>query len=336
MTTKMARGPLMIDLAGPEMTAEERERLMHPLVGGVILFSRNYRDPEQLSALCAEIRRLRTPRLLLAIDHEGGRVQRCREGFTRLPAMRALGRWWDEDRIEALAAAAAIGFVLAVELRALGVDLSFAPVLDLDYGVSSVIGDRAFHRDPNAVAELAGALIEGMRRAGMAACGKHFPGHGAVAADSHLALPVDPRTREEMAEDLLPYRRLALPAVMLAHVLYSAVDSRPASFSRRWLDFLRREMEFSGAVFSDDLSMAGAETLGDVCARAEAAWEAGCDMLPVCNRPQEVMRLLDSWRPRPDPARDARVATLLGRAYPRDWRNVPLYRAGVSACARCV
>ncbi|MFN3402146.1 MAG: beta-N-acetylhexosaminidase [Ferrovibrio sp.] len=301
----------MIDIAGTELTAAERERLAHPLVGGVILFARNYRDPEQLSTLCAGIHALRTPPLLIAIDHEGGRVQRCREGFTAIPAMRRLGAWWDGSPHAAAETTRMIGFVLAAELRACGVDLSFTPVLDLDYGVSSVIGDRAFHRDPRAVVELAGALIDGMHEAGMACCGKHFPGHGAVAADSHLAIPIDDRSLDTMADDLTPYRELDLDAVMPAHVIYPRVDPRPAGFSPVWLEMLRQNFGHRGVIFSDDLSMAGASVAGDIVARVEAAWGAGCDMLLVCNTPDAVAEVLARWQPAPDPQRAARVASLL-------------------------
>lgn len=307
----MSAGPLMIDIAGTALTDVERERLRHPLVGGVILFSRNYRDPEQLSALCAEIHALRTPRLLIAIDHEGGRVQRCREGFTAIPAMRRLGEWWDRSPHAAAETARMLGFVLAAELRACGVDLSFTPVLDLDYGVSSVIGDRAFHRDPRAVVELAGALIEGLHQAGMAGCGKHFPGHGAVAADSHVAIPVDARRLDEMADDLMPYRELKLDAVMPAHVVYPQVDDRPAGFSPVWIGMLRNTFHHRGVIFSDDLSMAGASVAGDIVARVEAAWTAGCDMLLVCNAPEAAAEVLARWQPAPEPQRAARVAALL-------------------------
>lgn len=304
-------GPLMIDIAGTEMTADERARLRHPLVGGVILFSRNYADPAQLTALCAEIHGLRSPPLLIAIDHEGGRVQRCREGFTRVPPMRTLGAWWGRDAAAALAGAKAIGFTLAAELRACGVDLSFTPVLDLDYGASGVIGDRAFHRDPQAVAALAGALSAGLREAGMACCGKHYPGHGFIRADSHLALPSDERSPADMAEDLQPYHRLALDAVMAAHVVYPQVDAQPAGFSPVWLGKLRKEFDFQGAIFSDDLSMEGASIAGDMLGRVQAAWDAGCDMMPVCNVPEAVGQVLAAWRPVLDPERSARIACLM-------------------------
>lgn len=328
----MNYGPLMIDVAGLSLTNEERERLRNPLVGGVILFARNYADPAQLTALCAEIRALRTPRLLIAIDHEGGRVQRCRAGFTRLPAMRRLGDWWDRDAPAAIDAARAIGFTLAAELRACGVDLSFTPVLDLDYGVSGVIGDRAFHRDPQAVVALAGALIEGLHEAGMACCGKHFPGHGYVAADSHLAIPVDDRTFAEMADDLLPYRRLKLDAVMPAHVLYPQVDARPAGFSPVWIGKLRNAFSHAGVIFSDDLSMEGASVAGGIVGRAEAAWQAGCDMMPVCNKPETVAELLSGWQPVIDPVRSARIARLLPTQAIGAIDTLPLYLTGREAC----
>ena len=328
----MSYGPLMIDVAGLSLTAEERERLCHPLVGGVILFARNYADPAQLTMLCAEIRALRTPRLLIAIDHEGGRVQRCRAGFTRVPAMRRLGEWWDRDAPAAIAAAHAIGFTLAAELRACGVDLSFTPVLDLDYGASGVIGDRAFHRDPKAVIELAGALIEGLHEAGMACCGKHFPGHGFIKADSHLALPVDERSATEMAEDQLPYRCLKLDAVMPAHVVYPQVDSRPAGFSPVWINKLRHEFGHQGAIFSDDLSMEGASIAGDLVGRSDAAWQAGCDMMPVCNMAEKLDELLAGWHPQLDPVRSARIARLLPEREIGPIETLPLCIAGREAC----
>ncbi len=303
-------GPLMIDVAGLELSDLDRERLVHPLVGGVILFARNYRDPRQLTELCAAIHALRSPALPIAIDHEGGRVQRCREGFTHLPPMRRLGELWDRDAAAARKAATDLGYLLAGELRDCGVDLSFTPVLDLDWGPSGVIGDRAFHKNPDAVAELAGALIDGLAAAGMRCCGKHFPGHGWVAADSHLAIPVDERSLAEMEPDLVPYRRLRLDGVMPAHVIYPQVDGRPAGFSPVWLQKLRGEFGFDGVIFSDDLSMEGAAFAGDMVQRAEAAWAAGCDMLLICNAPDAVGEVLARWRPGSDPVRSARVARL--------------------------
>jgi len=301
---------LMVDIAGCEISAEDRERLAHPLVGGVILFTRNFASPEQLRRLSAELHALRTPRLLLAVDHEGGRVQRFRAGFAPIPAMRRCGALWDGDRAKALGVTRNIGYVLAAELRAHGLDLSFTPDLDLDFGHSAVIGDRAFHRDPKAVAALAGALIEGLRQAGMAACGKHFPGHGHVAADSHIDVPVDQRSLTELEEDMQPYRSLQLDAVMPAHVIYPQVDARPAGFSPVWLNILRKELAFDGVIFSDDLSMQGASVAGGIVERAHAAWTAGCDMLLVCNAPESVGQLLDAWHPLPDPRRAQRLARL--------------------------
>jgi beta-N-acetylhexosaminidase len=325
----LPHGPLMIDVAGLELTVLDRQRLAHALVGGLILFARNYRSPEQLAALTAEVHALRSPPLVVAIDHEGGRVQRCRDGFTRLPPMRRLGQLWDDEPRRALAAARAIGYVLAAELRQNGVDLSFTPVLDLDWERSGVVGDRAFHADPAVVAQLAGALSEGLHRAGMAACGKHFPGHGWAEADSHVAIPVDSRRLAELATDIEPYRRVKLDAVMPAHVIYPQVDSRPAGFSPVWIGKLRDELAFDGVIFSDDLSMAGASIAGDIVGRASAAWTAGCDMLLVCNTPESVGDLLARWQPEFDAVRSARVARLLpGAAWPAV-DDQACYRAGV-------
>lgn len=310
----MSYGPLMIDIAGTALSPLDRQRLCHPLVGGVILFSRNYQSPAQLSALCDEIHGLRDPALPIAVDHEGGRVQRFRDGFTRLPAMASLGEQWNELPQAAVAAARSVGFLLASELRARGVDFSFTPVLDLDWGRSGVIGDRAFHRDPAAVVQLAGGLIAGLRDAGMACCGKHFPGHGWAEADSHVAIPVDERGLAELEADILPYRQLPLDAVMPAHVIYPQVDSRPAGFSPVWLGKLRGELGFDGVIFSDDLSMEGAAVAGGIVERAEAAWSAGCDMLLVCNAPAAVGELLDKWQPAADPVRAGRISRLLPTA----------------------
>ncbi len=308
--TSLICGPFMLDLEGPRLTAEEREWLGHPGVGGIILFARNYEDPAQARALIAAIRRAAGRPLLVAVDQEGGRVQRFREGFTRLPPAARFGQIHAADPGRGLRLAEAAGFVMAAELRAVDVDLSFAPVLDVDSGISQVIGDRAFATDPAAVAALAGAFARGMRRAGMAAVGKHFPGHGGVAADSHHELPVDGRPLAELeARDLVPFRRLAddgLEAVMCAHVVYAEVDPLPAGFSRFWLQaVLRQRLRFDGAVFSDDLAMAGAAVAGGLPARAEAALAAGCDMLLACNCPGESVALLDrlAWRPVPDRCR---------------------------------
>ncbi|MBL8473547.1 MAG: beta-N-acetylhexosaminidase [Rhodocyclaceae bacterium] len=310
-------GPVMLDLAGLEASAEEREILAHPLVGGVILFARNFASVAQLRALAAVVHAARPGGIVLAVDQEGGRVQRFRDGFTRLPAMRRLGELWDRDAAAACAAARAVGFVLASELRAQGVDLSFAPVLDLDYGSSSVIGDRAFHAEPDAVEQLAAALLAGLGAAGMGAVGKHFPGHGHVAADSHVAIPCDERTLQDiLRRDVEPFRRLVgkLAGIMPAHVTYAQADPLPAGFSPFWLqEVLRGRLEFKGAIFSDDLSMQGASVAGDIVARAQAARAAGCDMVLVCNAPGDAIQLLDHWRPRPDTDAAARVASLLPR-----------------------
>ncbi len=311
-------GPVMVDLAGLRLGAEERERLARPLVGGVILFARNFESPAQLAELTGEIRALREPALLIAVDHEGGRVQRFREGFTRLPPMRSLGALYRGDPEAGRRAAEAAGYVLAAELLAVGVDFSFAPVLDVDAGVSSVIGDRAFSSDPEAVADLAESLVAGMARAGMASVGKHFPGHGHVGADSHVAIPVDERDFGAIdAVDLAPYRRLiatGLAGVMPAHVIYPRVDAEPAGFSKVWLrDILRGRLGFDGVIFSDDLSMEGASMAGGMVQRAEAALAAGCDLALVCNAPaaaDAVLRQLGAA-----PANAARLERMRGRPY---------------------
>jgi len=290
-------GPVMLDVAGTEIGEEDRERLRHPLVGGVILFSRNFDSLEQLRRLTSTIHDIRTPSLLVAVDHEGGRVQRFREGFTAIPAMRELGRIWDAHPARARHLAHEVGLVLAAELRAYGVDLSFAPVLDVDHGSSSVIGDRSFHNDPHVVAELARQLVTGFRKAGMSAVGKHFPGHGYVRADSHHEVPVDPRPYADIeAGDLLPFRRLidaGMGGIMPAHVIYPEVDAHPAGFSSKWLrSILRGEIGFDGVIFSDDISMEGASVAGGVIERAHAALAAGCDMVLVCNDAGGADRLL--------------------------------------------
>ncbi|HTT44209.1 MAG TPA: beta-N-acetylhexosaminidase [Steroidobacteraceae bacterium] len=314
----MSLGPLMIDLVGTEVSAEERELLRHPLVGGVILFTRNYVDPPQLTALVAAIHAARSPPLIVAVDQEGGRVQRFRQGFARLPPARRIGHQFDLDARTGLALARSLGWLMAAELRAHGVDLSFAPCVDLDYGVNEAIGQRAFHPGAEAVAQLAGAWMHGMREAGMAATAKHFPGHGAVTADSHLALPVDRRPLVDLAPELTPYRRLianGLPAVMVAHILFPAVDQAPASLSRVWIrDVLRGELGFQGVVFADDLSMKGAAAFGDILSRSRQALMAGCDMLPVCNHRPSVIELLDKLDCEPQPASSLRLVRLHGRS----------------------
>jgi len=307
-------GPAVVDVAGLALSEAEAGRLRHPLVGMVILFARNFETVSQLQALCAAIHALRTPPLLIAVDHEGGRVQRFREGFTQLPAPRRLGALWDRDVLGACKAATAFGFVLASELRGCGVDLSFAPVLDLDWERSSIIGARALHGDPRVVALLAAQVTHGMRLAGMANCGKHFPGHGWAEADSHHAVPYDRRALAEIiARDAAPYGWLgtALAGVMPAHVIYPKVDAQPAGFSRRWIgDVLRAELGFSGAVFSDDLSMAGARVAGDIVAGARAALAAGCDFVLVCNDPDSADRVLQELQWQRTADFDERLARL--------------------------
>lgn len=312
----MTLGPIMIDLLGKELLAEERELLKHPLVGGIILFTRNFDSREQIRQLIAEVRAVRNPPLLVAVDYEGGRVQRFRKDFTVIPPMRAIGQRYDQDVAAGLHLARQVGWLLAAELRAVGIDLSFGPVVDLDYGASSVIGDRALHRDAQTVGDLAVALMHGMRDAGMCAVAKHFPGHGAVVADSHLALPVDRRRYVDLVNDLHPYRRLIdnhLPAVMAAHVVFEQVDSVPASFSRRWLvDELRGRLGFTGAVFSDDLTMEGASVMGPIPERAAQALRAGCDMVLICNRRDAAVTTLQTIDLAPDPVAQMRIARLRG------------------------
>ncbi len=317
--TMLPRGPVMLDIAGTELAAEERERLGHPLVGGVILFARNYVSREQLVALTRDIEAIRSPALLVAVDHEGGRVQRFRDGFTAIPAMRELGQAWDRDVALAAREGRRWGWHLASELRACGVDFSFTPVLDIDYGRSAVIGNRAFHRNPNAVAHLAAALHAGLAAGGMPGVGKHFPGHGYAEADSHTDLPVDERTLEELViDDLVPFGvlcRCGIEGIMPAHVVYPKVDAQPAGFSRVWLqDILRGRLGFDGVIFSDDLGMAGARVAGGMVDRAQAAVSAGCDVVLVCNDPDGAGQLLDAWRTPVAPTLAARWERMAGRA----------------------
>jgi beta-N-acetylhexosaminidase len=313
----MTLGPLMIDVQGTSLTQEDRELLANPLVGGLILFSRNFSSIEQLEELIREARNVRSPPLLIGVDHEGGRVQRFRKDFTVMPSMRTIGRQYDMDEAAGRQLARQCGWLLSAELRSVGVDISFAPVVDLDYGVSSVIGDRAFHKDPRVVAELALAFLNGMRDAGMTGTAKHFPGHGAVAPDSHVAMPVDRRELADMDQDLYPYQRLidnGLASIMAAHVVFSAVDPLPAGFSRRWLQGeLRGRMGFAGAIFSDDLNMAGAGIVGDMPERVRAALAAGCDMVPCCNNRQGVLQVIESLRGSEDPVSQIRLARLHGK-----------------------
>ena len=309
MISSMNPGPITLDVVGQVLNAEDRRRILHPLTGGVILFARNFANRKQLTKLTADIKKLR-PDVLISIDHEGGRVQRCKtDGFTHLPAMNKLGQLWglkshSDHRAEsaalAMAAATACGFVLASELRACGVDFSFTPVLDLDFGRSGVIGDRSFSRDPQIVFALAKSLNEGLRLGGMANCGKHFPGHGWAEADSHVAIPVDERSLTQILnDDAKPYEwlDLSLAAVMPAHVIYPKVDKHPAGFSKVWLhSILRQELGFEGVIFSDDLSMEGASVAGSVVKGAEMALDAGCDAVLICNRPDLADQLLSKLK----------------------------------------
>ncbi|HON31303.1 MAG TPA: beta-N-acetylhexosaminidase [Ottowia sp.] len=334
----MQHAPLIIDIAGTALTEDDCRRLAHPLVGGLILFTRNWQDRAQLTALCADIKRLR-PELLICVDHEGGRVQRFRSGgFTHLPPMRALGELWMHDAMRAQDAASACGYVLGAELRACGIDLSFTPVLDLDWGPSGVIGDRAFHADARVVTMLAKGVAHGLRRAGMASCGKHFPGHGFVPADSHTALPRDGRSLKAiLADDAAPYGWLGsvLDAVMAAHVVYPRVDACPAGYSARWLQaVLRGRLGFGGAIFTDDLSMEAARHIeGRAISPVEAvraALDAGCDLALLCNQSLDGGKVLDEtidglaraqltgrWQPRA--ASGARGQALLPREPAPDW-----------------
>ncbi len=341
MKRRMELGPVMLDLAGCSLEASERDRLLHPQCGGVILFSRNYQNTAQLTELCLEIQRLRDPALLIAVDHEGGRVQRFRNGFTAVPPMRSLGRLWDRNRPEAMRAAREAGYLIGRELAACGVDFSFTPVLDLDYGSSTVIGDRALHSDPEAVSELGGSLIAGLREAGVCSVGKHFPGHGYVKADSHTDVPVDARSYHEIeSADLIPFARLAkngLSAVMPAHVIYPAVDGQPAGFSRVWLqEVLRGQLGFAGVIFSDDLTMEGARIAGGIEARTLAALAAGCDMVLVCNKPESADEVLAARARQPLTIGTARLHAL--RKTPISGPQAPLgddrrYAAAVTTVA---
>ncbi len=286
---------LMLDLQGPALTSAEQQRLQRSGVGGVILFSRNIQDAAQVAALAAEIRSIR-PDILLAVDQEGGRVQRLKEGFTRLPAMRELGYLYALDNNAALDAARLIGQLMAAEVINVGLDISFAPVLDIDYSHSDVIGDRAFATHIDSLILLAQAFIRGMHQSGMSATGKHFPGHGYVAGDSHTCLPLDKRSFDEIqATCLKPFVALAsqLQGIMPAHIIYTAVDDQPAGFSKRWLKILRQELNFTGMIFSDDLAMEGASQAGSFPQRAAAALNAGCDQVLVCNNPAAAIEVLD-------------------------------------------
>ena len=296
MPSHLPRGAIMADIAAHTLTNDDRQRLLDPAIGGIILFRRNYQNPEQLAELCRQIKALRQPELIIAVDHEGGRVQRFIHGFTRLPAMRTLGELWDsQSPAAAQFAAEQIGWVLATELVACGIDLSFTPVLDLDWARCPVIGNRSLHRQPEIVISLALALQRGLNRGGMKSCGKHFPGHGFVSGDSHLTLPRDERTWAQLQPDLAPFAALAaqgMAAVMPAHVVYQNIDPQPAGFSAHWLQtVLRRQLGFNGVIFSDDMTMEGAVSAGSIRQRCQLAFAAGCDIALVCNRPDLVDEL---------------------------------------------
>ena len=327
-------GPAVIDVVGTALTDEDRERLRHPAAGAVILFSRNYESPEQLDLLVADIRRLREPELLICVDHEGGRVQRFRTSFTSIPPMRELGRLWDRDKELAVEVARGAAYIIGAEIGAHGIDFSFAPVLDLDYGGSSVIGDRALHFDPNAVGALASAIIKGFADGGMAAVGKHFPGHGFALADTHHDVARDDRAFSEIwKKDIAPYRaaiQAGLAAVMPAHVIYGQCHPEPAGYSTYWLqDVLRGKLGFAGLVFSDDLSMAGASTVGGPPERARAALAAGCDMVLLCNDPAGQNVLLESLREVQPP--NAERLEAMRKKGGRDLRKSVAYREAQQA-----
>ncbi len=320
-------GPLMIDIEGVELTAADRARLADPWVGGVVLFQRNYTDQVQLAALITEIKAVSTPELLVATDHEGGRVQRFLEDFTRLPAARVIGQLFNQDAARAMAHARTLGRVMGVELHDVGVDLNFAPVLDLFHPGSRVIGDRAFHERPEIVTKLAAQLVEGMRDSGVHGVAKHFPGHGGVLEDSHHCLPVDDRSLAKIREsDLEPYRQMdldTLGGIMTCHVLFPAVDQLPATFSRRWINHhLRDELGFTGAVFSDDVIMEGAQGIGTPLARTLQAIDAGCDMVLVCNDPDSVDVILAAAPAPRDRSSEQRLKKLYG------FRGLPAPEAG--------
>jgi len=332
-------GPVMLGVTGPELLPEDCERLLHPAVGGVILFSRNYTDLKQLQDLTAAIREIRTPNLLLAVDHEGGRVQRFRDGFTLLPPMHTIGEVFSYDPIRGQALATDAGYVLGCELADAGLDFSFTPVLDRDIGLSEVIGDRAFHERPDVIAMLAGCLLDGLAAAGMYGVGKHFPGHGAVRADSHIELPHDPRPEDEIESTDIAAFLPVLPrlgGIMPAHVIYSAVDASPAGFSSAWLrDRLRARYGFGGVVFSDDLGMAAAFDAGDPAARARAAIAAGCDMVLICNDFDAMDEIILAMDDQPvDDESSARMAVMHRHPVPIDTDRLAAAREQIQALTK--
>ena len=316
----MSLGPVMLDIDGLSLTPADRELLREPAVGGLILFSRNYESPQQLADLVDEVRALRSPPPIVAVDHEGGRVQRFREGFTRIPPMRVIGRQYRSDPQGALALARQAGWLIAAELRACGIDLCFAPCVDLDWGVSEVIGDRAFDARPEVVAELAAEFARGLRSAGMAAVAKHFPGHGAVVADSHEQLPLDRRDYGDLLDDMRPYDKLVrnglIAGVMMAHIVYPEMDPLPAGFAPFWIQReLRSRLGFDGAVLSDDLSMKATRSYGTMAERARRALEAGCDMVLVCNDRDAAQATVRALKDYSNPLSLVRLARLHGTGH---------------------
>ncbi|NQZ22656.1 MAG: beta-N-acetylhexosaminidase [Colwellia sp.] len=309
-------GPIMLDVLGTSLTAEDKELLQHPLVGGLILFTRNYESPEQIAQLTADIRKAANKEFIVAVDHEGGRVQRFRDGFSLIPAMGKIWNYADQNVAMAQALAKQSAILMALEVQAVGIDISFAPILDID-DISAVIGDRAFHKNPEIVCQLASAFVDGLHLVGMKATGKHFPGHGSVQADSHLSLPIDPRSRDEIFSlDMLPFKTLInsnkVDALMPAHVIFTEVDSEAVGFSPYWLkEILRKELGFNGVIFSDDLSMEGAACVGGYVERAEAAQQAGCDMLLLCNNRESCIEVIDNANISIDEQSNQRLLRLL-------------------------
>lgn len=318
------RGPVIADLAGLTLTQEESQLLLHPYLGGIILFSRNYQSIVQLKTLISSIRAIR-PELLICVDQEGGRVQRLVEDFTKLPALHTIGQYIDNMSMDAAKKLAnLLGYLMAKEIRAIGIDLSFAPVLDLHRGISDIIGNRAIHRDPTKVSELALEYINGMHQAGMPATGKHFPGHGAVEVDSHLGLPVDNRDFDEIEEDMFPFAKLAhaLDAIMPAHIVFPKIDAQPVGFSTMWLkQILRQTLQFDGVIFSDDLTMEGAAGLGDYPTRAKCALEAGCDFVLVCNNPEGAKAVLHALKEAAYPLHNPRVKRFAAQYPDINWEH---------------
>jgi beta-N-acetylhexosaminidase len=318
-------GPIMLDVLGTSLTAEDKELLQHPLVGGLILFTRNYESPEQIAQLTTDIRKAANKDLIIAVDHEGGRVQRFRDGFSLIPAMGKIWGFANQNVPTAQELAKQSAILMALEVQAVGIDISFAPILDID-DISAVIGDRAFHKNPEIVCQLASAFVEGLHLVGMKATGKHFPGHGSVQADSHIALPIDPRSRDEIFSlDMLPFKTLInsnkVDALMPAHVIFPEVDREAVGFSPYWLkNVLRNELGFNGVIFSDDLSMEGAASVGGYIERAEAAQSAGCDMLLLCNNRQGCIEVLDGANIVSDKASAERLTKLLKNpSLPEAW-----------------